>query len=114
MKRSLSGQKRFSADKKVRLASPSPLRKKNSWKSDDEEKKQDHVEKKPIPDLPKIPHAKKSNMSKSFINPSTNLVEHVENNRKMSLSMANLQSLKKTTIVMVKEPPSGNKKRAFT
>lgn len=34
MQRSQSGEKRLSADKKTRLTSPSPSRKKNSWKEE--------------------------------------------------------------------------------
>jgi hypothetical protein len=36
MQRSLSSEKRLSADKHIRLASPSPSRKRKSWNDDSE------------------------------------------------------------------------------
>ena len=64
LQRSLSSERKLSAGKRTRMASPSPNRKKNSWTEQSDETK---VEEKPKPrinfnkDLPKIPNSHSMN-----------------------------------------------------
>ena len=71
MKRTDSAEKRLgSAGKRARIASPSPTRKKNSWKSDDEHEEPKKTNRIALSkDLPKIPlgNNRSNNLAKSTV-----------------------------------------------
>lgn len=91
------------------MASPSPNRKKNSWKEDSENKVEEKSKRINFTkDLPKIPtSASNPNLSSNKLTQSAvvgNKKNENEENSNITKSMSSLEDLKKITIVKVAGP----------